>query len=255
VSFHLEKTYRTALGRYTDQAGRKRSVKDTAELLHLLAAHVQPELCLEVGARQATFSRRCVRDYPDARVIALEANPYVFEHFGPGLPAGVEYLNVAATQRDAAVTFRVQRQVKSKDVPLVLGSNSLNLRQREDVTYEEVRVRGRALDSLLQEKGLTGRRSVMWVDVEGAQREVLDGGSATFAAAELVLIEVERTPLWQGQMLEDAVNARLESFGLVPISMDLEFWPDQHNILYARASRTTDEEFCEIVRTYQGRPS
>ena len=41
----------------------------------------QPTLVLELGAHEAAFSAWAKRRFPDARCVALEANPYVYEEY------------------------------------------------------------------------------------------------------------------------------------------------------------------------------
>ena len=42
---------------------------------------VRPSVFVEVGAHEASFSREMAERYPSAKIIALEANPVVFEYY------------------------------------------------------------------------------------------------------------------------------------------------------------------------------
>lgn len=219
----------------TQQSERRRSVSDAVDLMFALAKVANPSVCLEVGAFQATFSRRCAREFESAAVLALEANPYNWDHFAPGMDPNVEYILAAAAAEDGDVTFRVQRRKSQRDLERVRGDNSIMSRSQAGVEYEDVTVPGRALDSLMAERGLLGVPSVVWMDVEGAQGAVIAGGSRTIGSAHLLLIEVETRRFWEGQILEPEVHEILSGLGLVAVTMDFEYGT-QHNILYSSAA-------------------
>ena len=58
--------------------GRKESVSRLRALFYRLHEIAQPRTVFEIGAKEATFSRTVRQLLPEARVIAFEANPFVF---------------------------------------------------------------------------------------------------------------------------------------------------------------------------------
>ena len=65
---------------------------------------------------------------------------------------------------------------------------------------DAVTVPATTLDALLTEVA-AGVRVAAWVDVEGANREVLTGGATLLGRVDLIKIEVETQEMWSGQWL------------------------------------------------------
>jgi FkbM family methyltransferase len=70
------------------------------------------------------------------------------------------------------------------------------------------------LDSLVSSVGPSRALGVK-MDVQGFEREVLDGGHESIATARFVEIEVEPAPLYEGQILMTEVLDRMTAQGLV----------------------------------------
>ena len=189
-------------------------------------------LFVEVGAYRAEFSRRAALEHPDATIMALEANPHTWQQYAPTMPERIEYLNVAACPADGPVTFALMALQGGAHLPRIAGNNGLRQRLAHGIEYDPLIVDGRALDSLLAERGLTGQPCVMWWDVEGAQDLVIAGAHAALTDCVALLLEVEEYAYWRDQPLVSDVDAALARFGLVPVARDREF-PDQHNRIYA----------------------
>jgi tRNA G46 methylase TrmB len=67
---------------------------------------IMPDFFLEVGAFEASFSRKMKSKYPDSLVYAIEANPRVYQHFLQEVEqAGVHYIHMAADSNEGEVTF------------------------------------------------------------------------------------------------------------------------------------------------------
>ena len=80
----------------------------------------------------------------------------------------------------------------------------------------------------------------MWVDVEGATREVLTGADGFLANVDLVLVEVEEIPIWSaGQWLRTDVSEYLATHGLEPIARDQQS-RYQFNVLFVSRQRLDD---------------
>jgi FkbM family methyltransferase len=207
----------------------------TSELVaHLLTLTHDADVFLEVGAYEAEFSRSMAAGRPDAVVIALEANPYTWSQYAPTMSRGVEYLNVAACEIDGPVEFQIMHTQGGAHLPQIAGNNSLRRREGYGIEYAPAIVDGRMLDSLLLERGLTGRVNAQWWDVEGAQDYVIEGAPLALRDCVALMIEVEDYTYWLEQPLTADVDDMLAMLGLECVARDHEF-PEQHNRIYARA--------------------
>jgi FkbM family methyltransferase len=163
--------------------------------------------------------------------VAFEANPLNCEAFGnsPDLAQNrIEYLHMALAARDGTATFNIV----SSEGKLVNGRGSLlvNTRRRYPVR-RQAEVPCRRFDSFFSAKEAEG--ACLWIDVEGANREVLEGGGTVLPRAAMIFIEVEDRMKWQGQWLYPEVARHLAAHGHVLVARDFQSRV-QHNVLFLR---------------------
>ncbi len=213
------------------RSGRERSEIDArveAFFRHVCEA-VDPTVSLEIGAHAAEFSRWARRSFPDARCIAVEANPYVHERHRERLTrAGVDYRHAAASTSPGTVSLHIPTEVHGIARQRTSRMASLALHSKSG-GHEVVEVPAVPVDDLA-EVGDTDR-VVAWVDVEGATGQVLPGGATVLARAAAVFIEVESTPTWEGQWLDADVAAYFEGLGKIPVLRDIQR-PHQYNVVF-----------------------
>lgn len=190
---------------------------------------VEPTVSLEIGAHAAEFSRWARRQFPDARCIAVEANPYVHEKHRDRLArAGVDYRHAAASTTAGTVSLNIPTEVHGIARQRTSRMASLAVHAKS-AGQEVVEVPAVPVDDLT-EVGPEDR-VVAWVDVEGATGQVLPGGVAALARAAAVFIEVESSPTWDGQWLDADVAAYFEALGKIPVLRDIQR-PHQYNVVF-----------------------
>jgi FkbM family methyltransferase len=211
---------------------------DTATLFERLLPHVAPDVICDVGSMNGADAARCARAVPRARIFAFEPNPY---NLAPMLAdatlreLGVEVVGQAVAERETAAPFHVRRadyttpnyqRGRSSMYPAVVAAEHL-----EVVEVPVVR-----LDAFLARRVDAGMRLACWVDAEGMAYEVLAGASGVRANLDLVHVEVERVPCFDGsQKLYADVKRLLESWGLEEIATDGNAHFTQFNVVYVRA--------------------
>ncbi|WP_052396253.1 FkbM family methyltransferase [Kutzneria sp. 744] len=211
------------------------TVAELDDLFHDLVLRVEPRVFVEAGAYEAAASLRVARALPECRVVAFEANPYVYARFSriTDFAAGrVEYRRQALAAEKGEVSFFVVAESSSWCDDRVEGYNSLLTRAGGDwlgdVEYEEVTVAATTLD---HEFADTAGPFAMWMDVEGAARTVLSGSAAFLSECDVLKIEVEESAFWRDQWLVGDVVAELAGHGLTPLARDAET-PQQYNVLF-----------------------
>lgn len=216
---------------------RLRSHHDLIALFYNLAAVFKPDVFIEAGAFFAETSRHIKTQLPTTRVVAFEANPYNFEMCRDRIDyeaAGVEYRHLALSSSPGEVTFNVQTAKNGEELKKTTGRSSLFLRADADYAHETVTVPATSLDAFFSP---LPKRSVLWIDVEGASELVLSGGSRLLETCDMLFIEVEDKELWPGQWLTGDVVKHLSQFGLVPVARDFESRSRiQYNVLFLRDS-------------------
>jgi FkbM family methyltransferase len=208
------------------------SALELRRLFVQLQAVIKPDIFIEAGAHNAELSMEIRRICPNMRIVAFEANPIVyqrsrlkFDHDG----SRIEYLNLAVSSEPGVVSLNIPKSINDKAIHSMTKRSSLRV-LTQPATYDTVQVRAVSLDTFFPPPVLP---CSLWIDVEGATREVLTGGSRVLGAAECLLVEVETVPVWHGQWLASDVKEFLAKLGLGPVARDFER-KRQHNVIFLR---------------------
>lgn len=230
---------------------RERTADLLASAFIELATNLAPDLAVEIGAHEASFSARLKARVPGVHALAFEANPYVYEHFAPILresATGVDYRFAAICDRDGVVELRIPVRLKRGD--LLERSNPVSSIHYYDgwfAEYETVTVPAFRVDTAVGT--LAAARAVTWIDAEGAQKEILDGGPVFFGHAAAVYIELESDPQYRGQLPCEAFTERLMGDSLVPVMRD-NVARGQFNEVYIRPDREILEALMPTIVQY-----
>ena len=69
-----------------------------------------------------------------------------------------------------------------------------------------------SLDHLTYSLGIFGEIDFLWVDIQGAERDMIAGGQSALDRARYLFIEAETTELYEGMALKDELLALLPGF-------------------------------------------
>ena len=210
---------------------------------------VQPDLFVEIGAFEAAFALSMRRRFPQAGVIAFEANPRVAQRFGDkARAAGVDYRAAAVSDADGEVTFNIVDVVAGKDMPHENRMGSLHDLGLRDSRTSPVTVAAARLDTVLRE--VPARQACLWIDVEGAASAVVRGAAATLARTAVIYCEVESRQVWKQQELATAVAQQLGEAGFVLVARDCQKW-FQKNCLFLRPDLAGNAAVQAILSRYE----
>jgi len=197
-----------------------------------LLRHIQPGVICDVGSMDATESLRFRHLCPSARVIAFEANPHNYARIllDPQVKAaGIEVVHAAATNMEGEAIFHVLEPTADK--AWAKGASSLRKSASgAGVPTREVTVPALRLDGYLS--GVAGH-IVLWIDVEGAAAEVVEGLAGIADRVAAIHIEVEHGEFWEGQETAGAVLARLRAMGFRAVASVAD-WSGQDNVILIR---------------------
>lgn len=182
---------------------------------------INPDIYVEVGAHDAEFSKTIAFQNTSSPIWAFEASPYVFDKYNP--IEGVDYINKAVSNTNEPISFEIQ-----KDVELAAVNNSI-MKRNQDKDYEYIQVESVTLNSLLKEY----RNICLWIDCEGANREVLLGASEILPNVSSIFIEVEEIDFWKDQWLDKDVIEYLGSFGFKMVARDNQY-NNQYNCIFVK---------------------
>lgn len=227
---------------------RLRSVSDLERFFFRMMSYIKPSLFVEAGARDAKVSARARRRVEECRIVAFEANPYTYERFRAASwieDGNISYIHKALSLDNSGVTFTLKSKVGGIERDKTSGDGSINVPLDKSVETEEYLVETTTLDDEFRE--LKSHDTFMWVDVEGAQRQVLSGG-VDFISNKVaaVFIEVEDRALWDDQWLsKDVVRFFLER-GFIPYARDYQSRYQYNIVLFSR--RYADMDY--LMRSY-----
>ena len=212
---------------------RRRKITDRLDaLFDQLTLAARPTTVVEVGAFEAAYSQRMRKALPDAEVLAFEANPRVAEKFIDQVNStGVVYRHLAIGRETGTATIHIPEVIAGTDMPYANRMGSLNVVGTRDSRTVPVEVPITTLDAAVPLQPL--ERVVLWIDVEGAVDQVLSGAAAVLEATEVMVCEMETSPIWTGQVLAGELRQRLEAAGFVMIARDCQK-SFQYNAILAR---------------------
>jgi FkbM family methyltransferase len=252
--FYLEKPnsflFEIKYDDFVDGTSQK-SVATLDKIFTQLVTEVVPCDCfVEAGAYQGDTSRLVESILPNAKIYAFEANPYNYEQFKPLFESSaVNYVHLAVSDKNDTVTFKVQKNNNGIDLPPVKGNDSILLRTEPNVVYEEFVVPCVTIDHYLADKIKTTDSAAMWVDLEGAAYQALQGAVHVLPQVDVIKIEVETHQYWENQKLDHDVKKFLSQFGFFPVLRDFEY-ANQYNILFCKQHVIEKQEFITLVEQY-----
>lgn len=234
------------------------------ELTHAYSQHIfyelqqrlRPAVSLEIGAREASFSREMRRRSPEITVAAFEASPLTFAHFSKNTPfeqENIQYHNMAVSDTDGPVNFNL---VLESD--FLSGRNSLH--SRADLPSHQIEVQAVRGDTILQ--NWPEAEISLWIDVEGAAEQVLKGFIQGFRSRRIasVFIEVEEYDIWKGQWTAAEVKRFFLEQEYLPVFCDAEYYRtlrkgdmvvSQYNIIFCRQEDVNQDLLYFIVENFE----
>lgn len=88
-----------------------------------------------------------------------------------------------------------------------------------------VRVPALALNELASQYKI-GHVNLIWCDIQGAERDMIEGGNLVLERTEYLFAEADRCEMYQGQAQRDELISLLPSFELIAE------WPENANLLF-----------------------
>ncbi|WP_291845473.1 FkbM family methyltransferase [Maricaulis sp.] len=235
-----------------DSPNRQGNRAHTATLLEdafiTLVAALAPDLSVEVGAHEASYSKRVKANSPGLTAIAFEANPHVHKAYWPELDQlGIDYRNCAICSESGPMPFFIPRKWAGGEFKPGNMISSLLMRRNESFEYDTVTVDGLTLDAALADTDY--RRATAWIDAEGVQREILEGAPGFLSRAQAIFIELESREVWLGQGDAGSIGQMLEQAGFRMVMRD-NIARSQYNAVFLKNNIVVTESIMTEVSDY-----
>jgi FkbM family methyltransferase len=169
---------------------------------------------LDVGANQGQFATAAAYWFPRAKILSFEPVPATVALLRRNTAhlSGLEVLPVALGAIPGKIRFFSNKYSHASSA-LPIHSNQTILHP-DTASVEEIEVAVDTLDRVM------GSRSVehpllLKLDVQGFEREVLQGGRKTLAQADYLLFETSFVPFYEGEALFEEMHTIASDHGFV----------------------------------------
>ena len=167
------------------------TTKDLDLLFFKLLYDLNINSLIECGANEASASMRAKEIGVNA--LGIEANPYTFEKITPKSCKKFSKLNFGLGDENGSMIFYIS---KSNHTAV-----NATFKPKQNVNYNTRKVEVKRLDDLIENTDYINSPFALWIDVEGMQKEVLNGAIKTLQNynCRIIKIEVEDQPLFGDQ--------------------------------------------------------
>jgi len=242
----MQLAQQAALYDLSSMAARAFSAKCLADFFVDILGDLNVDCTAEVGAHEAFFSLAAREKYPELKVFAWEGNPHVWKKYANFLAGkGIRYDHALIADVTGEKTMHILTRIDGRDEPFDGKRHSMLERIGNAESGEDMTVPCLTLDSVFSGPEFSSDGFCLWIDAEGAGREILRGGENILARTEAVYIEVESVPKWRGQALDREIIAFLLERDFLPVLRDFQF-VHQYNVVFVRK-----DNYAAIERTLQ----
>ena len=184
---------------------------------------ILPDYAIEVGAHQAEFSVAISNKF-GIPAVAFEAGRSIYEKFKDKINSNlVKYLNYAISDKDGTESFVVNENEYYGNNGILFKNNIAPIKAEDVKSYR--------LDTYFKNADFTN--ACLWIDAEGANKQVLSGAKETLKKVSSIFIETEDISYWNNQWLTTDVINFLNTQGFVVKSSE-KIYDAQQNIIFIR---------------------
>ncbi len=234
--FMLQLAQQASLYDLSFMKDRRRSSERVAAFFLKTLELLPVSVCMEIGAHEATFSRKAKNARPDIIARAFEANPHVYAHFMFDKELGelgVDYRHRAVGNVNGVTEFHIYESVMGQPEPVDSRRQSCLLRaDSPEASHYAIKAPIATLDAVCARDGEDARYA-LWIDAEGFGKQVLDGAKSVLDRTLAIYIELESIGKFDGQALDREIISFLLERDFIPILRDFQF-NHQYNVIFVK---------------------
>lgn len=193
-----------------------RAVADT-DGLTWLADRRAISTIVDIGANDGAYAAYLERTFDAKQVHAVEPLP---QHHEQLIQRGFIVHPVALSSQRGRARLHVPKFDAAASIRPLTNRCLTEFPQIGDDEAVELDVEVDTLDELVPD---LPPDTLIKIDAQGAELEILQGGRRCIGAAAIVLIEMTFVPLYEGQALFDDVHRELEKAGLSLIGVNRQY--------------------------------
>lgn len=222
------------------------------ESSQLLAEHfvkmlkfLSVDFIFEIGAHEASFSRRAAALYPQKKIFAFEANPEVWATYNSEIKetfSNLDYRNLAISNRKEQTSLIKYSNLNGKNGQSATKRFGL-LERRGGIDEHRITVQAETLDNIIKQESLSKNAALaIWIDAEGSTEQIFAGGANALRQCVAIYLEVDCVKFWKDCWLEKDVYTTLINLGFLPTFRDF-LWDTQYNMIWVREAEARRLDF------------
>ena len=207
--------------------------------------HVQPEAVSQiviVGANDASEVGRMRPVYAKAKFLCFEPNPISYQNLATKFQGEtiVALSNHALGRTPGKARFYEMSQAGNGSLLEPDAETWATVNQQADKNVSSYEVQVSTLD---RETATLTAIDLLWMDVQGAEGEVLAGGTETLKRTKSIMVEIAlvKSP-YKGAMLFSEIGELLKSNNFMCVSLGVDPWNGTGNAFFVR---TFDQLICK----------
>ncbi|WP_445219912.1 FkbM family methyltransferase [Bradyrhizobium sp. Pa8] len=175
---------------------------------------------LDIGSYDGTDARRFLQLRPDAHFYCFEPDPRALVRFKKNMQdlSSVKLFEFAISDRNGEIEFHPSNgdgEAEGWDLSGSIRRPKNHLAEYDWVRFDQpITVETRRLDDWSSEANLN-KIDLIWMDVQGAESDVIAGGSRTLSNTRFIYTEYSDRELYEGQLSLQAILELLPSFEVV----------------------------------------
>jgi len=155
---------------------------------------------LDIGASLGQYAKKARKRFPEARIFSFEALPDSFKALNETFKGDKNFqsFNVALSNFEGKTVFRKSSNTGSSSLLEMDDLHKTNYTDSKNIV--EIEVKCNTLDNVLKGQKLQ-KNILMKLDVQGAEKMVLEGAKETLKNVQVIFSEVNFNTLYKGNVL------------------------------------------------------
>jgi FkbM family methyltransferase len=174
-------------------------------------------LIVDIGANEGDFTMAVLSLAPEARIIAVEPAEAPRQRLSDKVAAApnVAVVGKAVAAAPGTARFRLTAHSHNSSLRVPRGDTGEFYEDSGWDVVEEVEIETTSLDDVVGDQKV----ALLKVDVQGGEREVLEGGSRTLGRTRAVMIEMTFFSHYEGDAGFEELHEQMTGFGFELVSM------------------------------------
>lgn len=194
-----------------------------------------PDLICDIGSMDGMDALRFRKDLPHGKIICFEANPNNIELIHRNPIFKKQKINIeekVVWNKDGDIKFFIEELSQTTGEEWRRGISSTKKRKSGSLGTKEIITTSIRLDTFVKNLNFNPTSIALWIDVEGASFEVLEGISEIIQKVLFIHVETENKKVWLNQKLKPETVELMKKNGFILIAEEDRKAKSQDNLIF-----------------------